>query len=776
MLGWIAAGWVLGVNAQVWSGAKPSIVALAVTFFLAGSLTKWGRELGAQLWWVPLAGFAAIAGLSVDMPPAPDCPRRGALDGSARVTRVRFGIDEADVWLALEEGRWRSTGERAAQNLPVRLRTTLDGAPPRGSVVAFSGSVRPSTRLRNPSLHPSGSAHRDDACWAKVDDGGLTVSRAPPLTPWLARARDRVRARLRTGLPGEVASVARALVLGDGSALPYERRRTIAAVGLAHLFAVSGLHIALVSGTLVGLLGWGLRGVSIGVASKRIAAALGIPLTLLHAAFAGGAPSAWRAAITAAVTWSLVALGRRSSPTAVTGIAALLLSAPDPGLAARPAFLLSIVATTAILSGQHVAQGRWRRLRSASAVSARALVATAPLVWWWFGGVPLIGWLTNILVLPLGTFAVVPLAHVYAFASDLPGIGSAARWALVQSTRFLLALCDFFAPLAVARRLPPLSTLQGIAVAFGCLAWLRVRRRRAQLAIALATALVWGAAEVGVRRQEQPRDALRATFLDVGQGDAALIDFPDGSMALIDTGAPPRHPASRAILRVLRERRRSHIDRLIITHGHPDHDGGLAAVLDEVPVHEIWLNGQRLAEEEDGALASLLRGARARGTRVRFPSDLCGTHEFGDATLEVMWPCPRYDPALDFNDNSLTLRVGYEGRTLLLVGDLEAEAEQQLIERGDLSEVTLLKVAHHGSKTSTTPEWIAATRPEFAVISAGRHNRYGHPHPGVIARLEATGTRVLRTDRHGGVVVTLSKGDVLVAPTVGQKSHISPTH
>ena len=220
--------------------------------------------------------------------------------------------------------------------------------------------------------------------------------------------------------------MARALVLGDGAALPYEQRRTIAAVGLAHLFAVSGLHIALVSGTLVRGLHWLIRGCVVRADSLRIAAAIGTPLTLLHATFAGGSPSAWRAAITAALTWSVVAMGRRSSATAVTAAAALILSAPEPSIALKPAFLLSIVATTAILGTPRVKRGRWKRVRAASAISARTLIATAPMVWWWFGGVPLVGWLANIIVLPFGSLVVIPLAHLFALTAEVGSLEQCA--------------------------------------------------------------------------------------------------------------------------------------------------------------------------------------------------------------------------------------------------------------------------------------------------------------------------------------------------------------
>jgi competence protein ComEC len=549
--------------------------------------------------------------------------------------------------------------------------------------------------------------------------------------------------------------VARALVLGDGAALDYEQRQTIAAVGLAHLFAVSGLHVALVSGTLVRGLSWIFRGCTVAFDARRLAAALGIPLTLLHAFFAGGSPSAWRAALTAALTWLMVVIGRRPSSTASTAVAALALSVPDPSMALRPAFLLSIVATSAILSApRHMPGARLGRLRNSATISARTLVATAPMVWWWFGSVPLVGWLTNILVLPLGSWVVVPLAHLFALTTWAPSAVQWAQPALITAVNFLLSLCDVFVPLSLTGRLPPLDIAQGLVVVVACLLLLVARRWGPRLAIVAAASVIWLAADRALVTREQPQDALRVTFLDVGQGDSTLIDFPDGRMALVDTGQGGRHPAARALRQLLAARRRQRIDLVVITHGHPDHYGGLQPLLEELEIGELWLNGQLLVEERDGAMTALASAALAQGTKLRFPPELCGKpRRFGEAQLEVLWPCPRYDPELDLNDNSVTIRLTFGQRSFLLTGDLESESERRLVEAHRIEPVDVLKVAHHGSKTSTSPGFVDAARPSWAVISSGAGNRYGHPSPTVIGRLRSGGATVFRTDVHGGVVM-----------------------
>lgn len=756
MLPWIAGAWLSGlfIGAQWQADAGPMLAGLALLAAL--SIVLHGGQLGARLWVAPLLLLALLCGLGVSQAAPSRCDVRGAASLTARVESVRHGIGDARVRLRTIGGRLSDSRQKIPAGVLVETRMPSRRAPPRGSLARLRVELRPRTELHNPSPHPDLSRGKPGACWARWDaQTPLVIADVSPLGHAIHEAGTELRSHMDATLPQDAAGVARALVLGDGAALEYEQRRTIAAVGLAHLFAVSGLHVALVSGTLVRALSWMLRGWAIGFDARRLAAALGIPLTLLHALFAGGSPSAWRAAITAALGWTMVMMGRRPSSAAATAAAALILSVPDPAMALRPAFLLSIVATSAILSTPPGSRRvRWARLRASATISARTLIATTPMVWWWFGGVPLIGWLTNVLVLPFGSWVVVPLAHLFALTVWLPDGAGWAAAALTSAVNLLLSICDVFAPLALTRRLPPLDVPQGLVVVSACVLLLVLRGWRRRIQVVVVAAVLWLGADRALVAREQPRDGLRVTFVDVGQGDATLIDLPDGRVALVDTGQGGRHPATRELRSLLAARRRSRLHLVVITHGHPDHYGGLAALLDEMEVEELWLNGQLLVEERDGAMNRLVSSALSRGTRVRFPPELCEQpHRFGSARLDVLWPCPRYDPELELNDNSLAIRVTLGRRSFLLTGDLEAESERRLLDANRIQAADVLKVAHHGSKTSSSPSFLQAARPSIAVMSSGASNRYGHPSPVVVARLRAAGAQVLRTDVHGGVII-----------------------
>ena len=277
--------------------------------------------------------------------------------------------------------------------------------------------------------------------------------------------------------------------------------------------------------------------------------------------------------------------------------------------------------------------------------------------------------------------------------------------------------------------------------------WLR---RASWLLVAFAGS--WGLerAQVGAG---VPRK-LVASVLDVGQGDSALVDFPDGSLWLIDGGGfvgSPVDPGRAVILPELKARRRARIDVMVLSHPHPDHFTGLESVLRSVEVGEFWDTGQGLAQGAGPIYARIQALLREKGVKLLTPAELCGERLRGGVRVQVISPCPGFRPALGANDNSLVIRLLWNRRAFLFTGDAEAEAEEHLLHSGVPVSADFLKLGHHGSRTSSTPAFLDAVHPSVGTMSTGVRNRFGHPHAPTLQKLSERKILALRTDRFGAV-------------------------
>jgi competence protein ComEC len=496
---------------------------------------------------------------------------------------------------------------------------------------------------------------------------------------------------------------------------------------------------------------------------RRLAACVGVPVAWLYAEFAGAGGSTLRAAWMATASLAASALGKRTDASRGFGISLAAMALSDPLVAFDLSFALSGAATAGLLAfARPIGAALEGRVPPVLAPAARAIATTVaaslpclPILARFAPTVPLAGVLANVFAVPIGECAALPLCLVHAILWWSP---VAERGCAVVASGALAAVRGIarFAAMPIFTAEVPQPTSWQFVVCAVSLAAAALGLPWRRLCLAWAAAILF--LETRARHDGAPRGLLRATFLDVGQGDSAIVDLPDGEVLVVDGGGlvgSPIDVGSRVLAPELRARRRSEVAAAVLTHPHPDHFGGLATGLASVRVGALWDTGEGQREGVGGGYAALLASMSARGVVVLGPDSLCGQHSVGGARVEVLAPCPTFSSDRGPNDNSLVVRITYGKRSFLLVGDAEGEEERVLLETvPEGLRADVLKVGHHGSRTSSSAPFLAAVGAREAVISVGRRNRFGHPSPGTLAALTATGARVWRTDLQGAITVT----------------------
>jgi competence protein ComEC len=628
-------------------------------------------------------------------------------------------------------------------------------------------ALLPSTRLRAVARvgQPMPGRRWELAAVLRVSGAG------PPRVAEGPSARQRVAGRLRAGLrtaaaglPGDARALLPALVIGDDSGIPPELAAAVEATGLTHLIVVSGSQVALVLGLLIGSPGTAARAERRGLAARlgiplRVTAVLGGALVVAFVVVCRPEPSVLRAAVCAGIALLALFTGRRRSLVPALAAAALLLILYDPALARSFGFLLSVLATGALLTLAPV-WSRGLRRRGAPPWPAEALAAAgaaqavcAPVITVFAAGTSLVAVPCNLaaglavppaIVLGWGAMAVAPVAA---------GPAAALAWLAGWPVRWIAAVARTGAGLPGAELGWPggwWGAALLAAVIPGVVLLIRRLPGRPWLAACCVLLVL-----LAVLRPPPlirvltgwPPSGWSLVACDVGQGDALVLSAGRQRALVVDAGPDPA-----AVDRCLRELDVRHVPLLVVSHFHADHVAGLPGVLRGRSVGAVQTSGVR---EEPEQAEFVARVAAEAGVPV-IVAEPGERRRIGESlSWEVLWPPAGAEAAgLGANDASVTLLVRAGPLTVLLPGDLEPPAQQRLLDgHPGLGEVDVLKVAHHGS-AAQHPPLLRRLSPRLALISCGADNRYGHPAPRTLDALEAVGAVVLRTDTQGALAVT----------------------
>lgn len=728
-------------------------VALLAVLFLLG--LAWRRRTGLLLAALTLGLLAATVRCGL-----PESPTAG-LDPARPLEAV---VRVSGHWTPDDEG-WTAPARflEGRQGLAVvspPLEVTLHLPDPGQAPPSFGTTLR----VRGYLTRSAGFANRvpvEPGPWRlRVKSRALLAVEGPP--GWTARLsgaiRRRVEAACRAAGPESAGdrqgkSLARALVLGDASAFPLEWKRGLRVTGVYHLLSVSGVHVALVAG-VVWLLGGGLP--------RTARLLLMLAAIFLYLLLVGPLPALVRSAVMGLLAVAALLAERPPAAANALGWAVILLVLDRPDVVNEPAFQLTVSATAGLLLGSPLLERRWWRLSRRLAIPLAASVAAQLATFPW--SVPAFHLLS-----PLAPLLNLPAVPWTGLALGVSLVWTAVAMVAPGLAGRLLPLLDHLALpfswpaktgpgvwLPVPLLLSPAAAWLAALLAGLVLFW-RPRRRwiawtappAAGLLAVGVIAAPWLPGFVPVRRGAE------LTLLDVGQGDAILLR--DGDRAiLVDGGGWKRGDlGGRVLLPALLGEGVRRLDAVVMTHPDRDHCGGLVDIAAYLTVREVWTSPGWRADGCAGRLLAL-PGAHVRQLWAGEKATVGRWH------LRVLHP--ERNETRGENERSLVILAEAFGRRALLTGDIESWAEARLLSccERDLR-VDFLKVAHHGSRTSSTESFLEAAKPRLALISAGPHNLYHHPSPQIVERLEEHGARVLRTDRDGMIRLVLREdGDTRI--------------
>ena len=648
-----------------------------------------------------------------------------------------------------------------------------------GDFVSARGRVLKIRGYKNPGMLDMERLMRARGVTARLHAGKAGVEVAPGdggFRRSVDEVRAHYRAKMREAMPEADAAAVFAMVFGGYEGLRPELVEAFTATGLVHILSVSGSHITL----LAGLVAWLASAFSI---RRGVAAVLVVFSVFGYAALSGFVAPAVRAAIMGGLSFFALAAGRAYDGRRILVVTAFVMILVSPLLLFDVSFQLSFAATAGLLclSPRFRAWGLFaplpRALRDGLALTLGAQLATIPICAWYFHAVSLSSLVANLIVVPILELLMAAALFAGLLALALPFL---ARVVFAMDSLLLglsYELTRALAALPMSRAYLPSMGWSTAAIYYAMLFYIAQTEEVRHAVFLRLRALPWrwmlpvcGALllAVAVRAALRP-DEMAVHFIDVGQGDAALVVTPRGRAIMIDAGGVRDgvfDVGGRVDVPYLLHYGVTSLDVVFLTHAHEDHAAGLAGVLRRLPVGHVLT-----AAEGQGAYRASLGLTAAEMAATPFVAVEEGTKLTLDGvTVEVLFAPDSSKGGRSGNEASNVYRVSYGNASFLFTGDLEKEQEARVLEKtpGALKS-TVLKVGHHGSRTSTSAPFLSAVAPRWAVIDVGAGNRFGHPAKETLDALAEAGAETYRTDKDGAIVFRTDGNSMRVEPYVKRK-------